>query len=906
MEVTTHVRAEVTFMNRVPLMIVAIVLAFLTSAEAVAQPMLNVVHPLPPQAPAWLDGYAACWPVRVLGEPIAQTAQSVLVSIPNGGWLKADGSDIAVQSGAGKLLPVTVLAHDSAGDTIIQFQRHGNDPWYWVYGINPIAPPLAKIEPFREGLTLELRDWAGDDLSSWIKVRAGLEKSTSVIGNAIVTEVMQNTNPARPTTPTKFAASYRGYFNVKKEGTHTFVVNADDAAFLFIDGFKVFERPGVNRPLGAVKVKELEKIAGRVDLKPGVHSFEVHQAVGESPQSRGSCVLAWTTPEQPKFMFVPPTAIAHPLYARAAAVLRPDGNAAGAFTFGLDDMLESAGLKLFLVRFEADGDFPNADKLQWDFGDGTVGVGRSPTHIYFKEGDYQVTLNVGGGLPPFKRRVHVWPEPGDSSPLSLEAAVRTLERMDWKKLDVGRVREIFSFLRICEQANHWPLLDSVARHLLAQKDVDLETRSQYITARLEALTNQGKAAEALKLAEQSAGQFAKTPVLQVRLQLGVAAIHQYHYKDAAAASKIYKAILDEHKRVEHPNLRLAGVRWGDLFAEAGDLVRASDAYRVAATLGGDKFAGTASTEATTRGALMRIAEQKLKAGDFQATRQLLERMELEYPGRRLDGLYCFMRAETDRNIGRYEDALRNYEMIFRLPQWAGYRDRATLGMADSYFRMGDYEKSLKWYKNLKETYPKYHEEKKCDVVEKLIADRLQRIKNARTPADAFFKGFVTGFEPTESEWFGQGDFAIVRAPGLQGPHAALLDAYPRELATFEYHRPLTNLTPGGTYWVEIWYRDIIAPAPPLAHQQPFIQCRLSVEGTKTEVLAPGMNLYRTSHHHWHKLSCKIKAPMAQDCLLKLTFANHTGAYLYDALSIRSVSDRQLDSLANFLEGGKTP
>src|SRR5258706_8799485 len=35
---------------------------------------------------AWLDGYTVRWPVRVLGEPSAQTTQSVLVSIPNGGW----------------------------------------------------------------------------------------------------------------------------------------------------------------------------------------------------------------------------------------------------------------------------------------------------------------------------------------------------------------------------------------------------------------------------------------------------------------------------------------------------------------------------------------------------------------------------------------------------------------------------------------------------------------------------------------------------------------------------------------------------------------------------------------------------------------------------------------------------
>ncbi|MBI2805816.1 MAG: hypothetical protein HYX68_12625 [Planctomycetes bacterium] len=879
---------------------------------ACAQPMINAVHPLPPQAPVWLAGYEVRWPVRILGEPHEQLSQSVVVRIPTGGWLKADAADLAVQTSAGKLLPMRVLSHDPLGDTILQFARQGNDAWYWVYGVNPKAPPLAKIDAktelaFREGLTLELRDWSGDDLKSWAKVREGLAKSSNVIGNAIVTEVVQNTNPARPDVPNRFAASYRGHLNIKKPGVYTFLVNGEDATFLFIDGFKVFERPGVNRPLGTVKVSALDKIAGKVDLKAGVHAFEVHQAIGASPQSRGACVLAWRTPDQKKFALVPQTAIAHPLYARVAAAERPDGSPAGVFSSGIDDTLESGGLKLFLVKFEADGDFNEPVKLRWAFGDGMTATGRSPTHIYFKENDYIVSLNAGGGLPPFKRRVRIWPEPGDSSPLSLATAVDALSSLEWKKLELSRVREIFTFLRLSEQANGWALLDQVAQHLLAQKDVDLESRAQYVAARIEALTQEGKAAAALKFAAQVLPDFVKTPVLHIRVQLSVAAIHQYYYKDFSAASKIYKAILEENKRIEHPNLRVAGIRWGDLFAESGDLVRASETYRIAATLGGEKFAGTALTEATTRGALMRIAEQKLKAGDIQATRQLLQRVELDYPGRRIDGLYCFLRAETDRSRGRYEDALRHYEMIFKLPQWAGYRDRATYGLADTYWRMGDLDKTLKLYQNLKEVHPKFYAAQKGDAFVKLIDARLARIKAAKKPADAFFKGYRTGFEPDEPEWFGQAiTFPFVRSPGLDGPHAGLIDIYPKDLGgLIDYVRPLKNLTPGGAYWVEIWYRDIFRPAPPLAYQYAYIHLRLIADQTKEETLASA-TLHRTSHHQWHKLSFKIKAPLAQDCQLKLSFYNHTGATLYDALTIRPVTDRQVDSLVNFLEGGKAP
>jgi tetratricopeptide (TPR) repeat protein len=883
-------------------------------AQIPGEAKLNVVHPLPPQTPPWLDGYEVRWPVRVLGDPLKQLdTQTVLIRVPTGGWLKPDASDLAVQNGAGKLLPAAVLSHDPLADTIVQFPRSGNDAWYWVYGVSSkaLAGPRADPKTLREGVTLEVRDWLGDDLSAWAKVRAGLEKSTRVIGNAIVMDVFQQGCPARPDQSSKFAASYRGHLLIKKEGAYRFVVNADDAVFLFIDGFKVFERPGTNKTLGIVKLKDLEKIAGKVDLKPGVHAFEVHHAVGDKPDATGVCALLWSPPGEAKFTYMPYTAVNHPLYARTAALERQTGDSPGLFVSGLDDVLDLPGIRLLLVRFEAQGSAKDDASFVWDFGDGTTGTGRSVMHVYFKENGYTVTLKSPSGLPPYRRQVRVWAEPGENSPLSLGRAVDAIAAMEWKKLDVPTVRQIFSFLQACNQPNRWRLFDEIAQHLLAQKDFDLEFRSQLYLARLDALTQMGKAAEALKLGEQVRSEFAKTPALAVRLQLGIAAIHQYHYKDAAAASKLYKSILDENSRVEHPNLRLAGVRWGDLFAESGDLVRASETYAIAATLGGDMFSGVSTTDATTRGALLRIAEQKLKAGDIGATRQLLERLELEYPGRRIDGLYCFLRAESDRVAGRYEDALRYYETIFKLPQWAGYRDRASLGIADTYLRMGELQKAQQWFANLKDAYPKFHEAHKLAETDKLLGERLERVRAAKAkgdPASAFFTGFATGLEPNEPEWFGNPvDFAVVRAPAIAGPHAGLLQAFPLELTAHPYERPLKDLTPGGTYWVEVWYQDLVRSTPPVPHAQFFsMQVFLTGEAAPKPSVVAGQVSRPGTHHTWHKMGLKIKAPPAPDCLWRLLIQNVTGFVLIDRISIQPVTDRELDTLMMFQEGLKTP
>jgi len=887
----------------------AVLFVLISFAPVHAQlPQLNLVHSLPPQSPPWLAGFQARWPVRIVGDPLKQTAKSVLVSLPTGGWLKPDASDLAVQTADGKLPVFQVVSHDPAGETIIQFLRNGNDPWYWIYGANPKAPPRppVKADPaFMEGLTVEVRDWAGDDLASWAKVRAGLEKSKKVTGNAIVGEVIQTSNPAKPDVPQKYAVSYRGFLDIKKPGTYRFLVNADDASFLFIDGFKVFERAGTNKRLGTIKVKDLEKLTGKVDLKAGVHAFEVHQVVGDNPDSGGVCALLWSPPGEAKFTYLLNKEIKHPIYARCGAVESAPGTFNPAFVCGIEDTLLSGGLKIFLVRFEAHGPVKDGDTIQWDFGDGTTGKGRSILHVYLKEGDYQVSVKGTQSLPPFKRLVRVWPEPGEASPLSLRRAVQALEGMDWKKLDAIQKRELFTFLTICEQPNRWKLLDEVAQHLLEQKEDNLDFKSQLYAARMEALAHLGKAADALKLAEQVRPQFKKTPVLEVRIQLAVAAIHQNQLKDAAAASKIYKKIMDDHSRTEHPFLRLAGIRWGDLFAEAGDMVQAAETYRMAATLGGEKFTGTAQTDATTRGALLRIAEQKLKAGDIHETRQLLEKIELNYPGQRIDGLYCFLRAEADRHAGRYEDALRYYEMILKLPQWAGYRDRALFGIGNSYFRMDDLDKAGKWFANIKEAFPKFYEKEKIADLDKLIEDRQARIKAAKVKGSELFKGYNTGFEPDEAEWFGSPNgIDVVAAPGIQGPHVAMLEVFPKESDMLTYTRPLKNLTPGGTYWAEIWYKDVIRPAllPPTV---PFVHVYLTSQGKAPVNVIASANILRNSHH-WHRLGCKIKAPLAQDYELKFMFYNQTGITLYDSLSLTPVSDRQVDSLLSFYEGPKTP
>ncbi len=881
-------------------------LASASPARADDQPV--IVYGLPPQAPAWLDSYRVRWPLRVTGDVTKITAKTIVASLPTGGWLKPDASDVVVQTAAGQTIPVAVLSHDPLGETIIQFKRNGNDPWYWAYGASARPLPQVKLDPakpdpdYREGLTVEVREWAGDDLSSWAKVRDGLKKSESVIGNALVSEVVQSSNPVRPDQGRKFAASYRGFLDVKKAGVYRFFLNSDDASFLFIDGFKVCERVG-SQPLaaGTLKVKDL---GVNINLTAGIHPFEAHHVVGDNREGMGRCALLWRTPDQPKFAFVPRPAFVQPLVARVAAIEGAGGKPAVAFAAGNDDLLNAGGVRLFLVRFEAQGAVKDAGKLTWDFGDGTTGTGRSVYHVYFKGDSFTVSLQAGDG-PAFRRRVYAWPAPGDVSPLSLGRAVKYLAGMEWKKMDLPRIQQMFAFLVLCEQPERWALLDRVAEHLLKEKELDLQYRAQLYTARMQALAHLGKATEALKLGEKVLPEFAKVASLKVGIQLAAASIYQYQLKEPAAASKLYKAILDDNRRLEHANLRLAAIRWGDLHAEAGDYVRADRAYRLAGTLGGAKFNTTASSDAITRGALMRIAEQQVRGGKVYQARQLLEKLELNYPGRRIDGLYCLLRGETDRMGGRYEESLRNYEILLKLPQWAGYRDRAMEGIADCYYRMGRLDKALEWYESLKKSYPKSFEKQKLADVVTLIKGRQERIEAARAkgkPEDAFFKGYTTGFEPDEPEPFGLPvNISIVRAPGMQGPHVGLMDAFPGFMPdNYRYSKPLKNLTGNGTYWVELWYRVTLGAYNPTATSH--VHFWIGPPGPPVFNSGTVIHFDERTFGQWRKLGVKIKAPLQQDGNLLVMFRNINGLVEIDGLSIRPVSDRQNDSLLSFIEG----
>ncbi len=857
-------------------------------------------------APAWVTGYRVRFPLRLMGDFTNQKflTESVIARLPAAGWLREDGTDICVQSQDGQLIPASVLSHNPSGDTLIQFKRHGNDPVYWAYAGNPTAP-AANAPPIKEGLTAEFRDWAGDSLANWSDVVDGLKKSREITANSFVDLIAQNVNPGRPDTPRNFTASYRGFLRIADTGIYKFHVGAEDAAFLFIDGNRIYEQKGPNRFKTRFSTSEWAEIV----LTKGVHHLELHHVCG-TDALLANCVLYWKSDGGKKKL--PPSLVTNDLFAsatlaEATGIEGAGGATAATFVWGVDDTLTTPGITLHLARFEAQGDIKDPAQIKWDFGDGTRGTGRSPLHVYFKSGDYNVRMYVGADAPLIAKRVYMWTAPVPTSPFSLSQAVASFSTSDWASWDIQRVNTLFDFLAISEQPNRWPLLEKIARHLLNQPDLDFKRRVVLQTTMMEALAEQGRGTESMQLMQDALNAVGKLPTLQVQLLLKGADIQWTYLKEYKEAAQLYEKITSEHRNLDIPSVREAAIHWGDLYTQAGDLVQAGERYRFAKSLGGERFAATGQNEAIQRGAQLRIAEQKLRSGNVRATRLLLERMELDFPDQKLEGMYRFLRAETDRFAGRYDEAIRHYEVLLKLRQWAGFRDRAIHGVADCYFRQEDFAKSLAWLDKLQESFPEYFNLQKLakfyDVVKASAKSAEAAKKAGATPASLTFRGYSTGFEPGEPPPSGSAvKISFEPMLGFDGPQVGLIK-YGTELI---YTKELKSLLAGNTCWVEFWYREQLQSREHEARNVgSFVDIAMIEDTVNRPVIDRAYIRLERTYGQWRKAAALLKTPLSQNATVRFLFANTYGGMLQiDALKILPVSDRQTDLLRSFIEASE--
>ena len=755
----------------------------------------------------------------------------------------------------------------------------------------------------KEGLTVEFREWGGDKLADWAEVVEGLRRSDNVLGGAVVDEVLQNVNPFRRADPRNFAASYRGFLKVDQPGVYSFFVNGDDATFLFINGYKVYSRTGTNTPLrGGVK---LYGIGADIQLEEGVHPFEVHHVIGNTSRATGLCTFMWLTPGSKQWQWVPSTAFNAAMTAVPVGVEAWDGRPIAVFDYSIDDVLTADGVSLYLARFAAATSLGATPNVAWTFADGTTSSDPSLTHIFFDQGDSEVGLQSHPAMPAFTRRCHVWMPANPTGPHAIRTAVEVFSAIDVTKLAVRDLNDVYYFLRLCDQPGRWLVMERVCRHLLSQEGLDIKYRALLYGSLMKAIATQGRGAEALKVLDQAAAEVGALRTLDGAVRLDAANVQRHVLKDYRAAGGLYAQIIQGNERLRHPLIKQAAVAWGDMYLDAGDVARAGQAYRLARELGSVGAIAEGKTDAVKRGALLRVAEQQLRQGNVEQTHRLLWRIEQEFPEQKLEGLYRYLRGDSERHAGRYDQAIRDYEMLLTMRQWAGFRAQALYGIADCYYRMEEPAAALTWLTELQESFPDVYEQRELDAyrqnIERRSATMAERQGAAADDGDSSnvtkaFSERRVDFEP-ESDTVAAESLPVRYLPslGFDGSHTAMIASTggnPAQVAEIE----LKNLPPQGRLWVELWYRTRGASA----RGNGMIQVSVFDDAKRT-IQNVSVNRQRT-FGQWHKIALDMTMPTTLDGTVRVLARENEGILDIDGVRVRHVSDRQRDALGRFVQG----
>lgn len=750
---------------------------------------------------------------------------------------------------------------------------------------------------YQEGLALEVRDWGGDqldELHDWPTVVAGLQRSDNILGNALITDLLQKMNPFRLGDNLNFAASYRGYLDIRESGVYRFLLNADDAAFLFINDYLVHSRVGSNKPydqrLGIFAVGD------DVELEEGVYPIEIHQVTGNTPGAIGRCAFYWMTPKAKTWTRVPPDAFRPALAGMVVRAEAPHGVRVPLPLMGVSASLNLGGCDLFLASFMAEG-APEGNKVVWEFGDGQRSAGSRVEHLYFTAGDHEVTLESHPGLPPFRRRFHLWPAPVATTPLALHDAVEALRSVDLDQFDTARLALAYAFLRLSGAPARWPLLEGVVVRLLREPLQDLQYRVELMITLMKALAQQGRAADAEVVGRAALEAAAPVRSLKIAVQMQQAEILHRQMQEYGAAARLYEEIVSENRRYPLVAVRQAATAWGDMYLAMGDVSRAATTYRLAAGLGRAQGQLASVADASKRGGLIRTAEKLLRDGNARQSRQILERIENEYPEQKVEGLFRFLRAESERSAGLYESAIMNYETVLRTPQWAGYHAQVAIGLADSCYRLQRYDEALKWLALVQESDPAYQSRKVAEL-RGLVNAGLFALKTGS--ADQLHKPRELSFATAPvvpGAQQGLPAAVMLGAPALAG-EALTFTSRTAPARPFSMNFELAHLEGGALYWLDFWYSNQFTTS----HAIPIPAIEVRWAGDKS---SERIEILRNFGLHF-KGGLLLRAPVSHQGRLTLTFHNWHGLQQLHNLRLRPVMASQEEALLNFFEGRETP
>jgi tetratricopeptide (TPR) repeat protein len=669
---------------------------FLAQLMLGAAVSLSIAADAPAQT-AWHEGrrWKARRIVDVQPPPASDSEVCVVTFFCHGEITKAQPG-ILVLSGSTPV-PFRVI-QQGPGDFIrLAFQPLKRKTRYQIYYGGTEKKATSEWTP-AHGLLLEVRRFQNCDLTRLASVRGAFERSDP-IGAAFVPNVFIGNLPCA-SNETPVLARFTGRLQISQQGRYRFYTSSRDASWLLIDGKMIVAWPGCHGPIRQARH------FGDVELTPGVHRFEYHNA---STGGGFMAVAAWRPPGKSKVTPIPPETFGSVRVARMERVELRSGGVLPDFLVEpwAEATLGAGHPPLVKVQFRVTA---RGQSFRWDFGDGqTTTSANAPSHVYLRPGEYVVRCSRPRSRSMIENRVRIDPPWHRLASKDAQADIadwlQTLNAYDVTRLSAENLRQLVIVHReLGDYATAAKIgltgLQTrgkrVRPHDPASAAALAETLAELLDRRL------GKAKEAIgvcdfALAMKPTGE----PAARLWLLSADLALQQDRDDVKQRLAQAAKLIGD---RSPGESRRALAALQGDLYRRLKQPAAARKAYAAARKLSVSET-WDLRRRIAMQGVFSRAVEQHLRSGKIDDAGTELQKWSRQIPDCKLDGYYALLRARCDLARGRYSRARLEVGDLLAVDADSPYADRLLLVAAEAQARLGDKSKANDLLDRLIRDYP---------------------------------------------------------------------------------------------------------------------------------------------------------------------------------------------------------
>lgn len=629
--------------------------------------------------------------VPVIPQSKAPGDEVALLTMPTGGLIKADGSDIRVIAGE-QIVPHRVLMVGPGDQVTIAFAAYRNVVTQFVYFGNQGADAVKPLEILR-GVLMETWTYEGAPPEKLKDIETVFQSDRNLLGRGFRPAIYQGHNPFGPQI--NIISRFTGHFLAPSGGIYSFASSSRNTSFLFIDEKLVAHQGERGEPARHPK-------AQIVELKAGPHKIVVyHVNAGGDP----IVAAAWKPPGQENLSIMPrevftPVATAQPGAMKKVGVDKD-----------LDFLPEWAGecfvqdryFQRYQFRAVTVGRLGQNVLWTWDFGDGQVLHQADAQHVYLADGDYTVTLTARTSLGEWKRtnRIHVsrpWDSVIEGKIEPEKRAAKVVGDYNFARLSPDANTQA---VRLLDRAAMYPEMQNAAAAFVVRPQATPEMINLVIPPYVESLLRDKKAPKAVEALLAAARMNSNaTNAAEMLNWAGQVRLHRLGDSDGAFA--LFTEVTEKYMGLTpSPAIQSSRIGLGDVWRLRGDYQKAHAAYDAATT----RRDIAPERAVVLRGDFARQVEDYMRRQEFPTAHAKLDEWQKTFPLDKLDGYWSLLRVKLLQQEQRYDEAAGEAEALVKTNPASAYAAELLMQAAEAYRKVGADEKAKALWKQVVQKYP---------------------------------------------------------------------------------------------------------------------------------------------------------------------------------------------------------